>query len=63
MNKESDIPTKRVYGHYKCKCCGKQKRAWIESLCYIQSICPDCIDTYEDFADNEMGIDPLARRG
>ncbi len=56
------IPESPHYGHYQCKSCGKHKRAWVESLCYLQSLCPTCLDSYSDFADQEMGIDPITTK-
>lgn len=36
------------YKNYKCQECGKVCRAWIESLCYEDKVCPTCINKLLD---------------
>ena len=43
---------KNEYGYYKCRICGQHKRAWVESECYRESICPKCIDAVEEAVNN-----------
>jgi DNA-directed RNA polymerase subunit RPC12/RpoP len=33
--------------NYKCVDCGRVKRAWIESDCYKQTLCPKCLNRKE----------------
>lgn len=42
---------KRKYDFYTCKKCGSRHRALIESICYINKICPKCL--------NEISMEPL----
>lgn len=39
---------KNEYGNYKCRNCGTRKRAWKESLCYQEKLCPKCYDAKEN---------------
>lgn len=43
--------TKNQYRYYQCKICFQYKRAWVESECYKQELCPKCIDAVEEAVD------------
>ena len=38
------MPMRYTYKYYKCKVCGKHKRAWELSECCRKELCPVCID-------------------